>query len=151
MSLENLNIPHDYIPQSNINLQLDINSFSYKLNNNDNNDEIKEYAKKKIIHKLYEQKRLENEEEEEEEEENDSSDIVDSTFDNNNNKSSIDSNHIINFSNKKTDEYYQVNCQKIKLFIYNFHTLKFDEINNYNKISQIERKMNDLPKKKMMI
>jgi len=148
LSLENLNIPHDYIPQSNINLQLDINSFSYKLNNNDNNDEIKEYAKKKIIHKLYEQKRLENEEEEEEEEENDSSDIVDSTFDNNNNKSSIDSNHIINFSNKKTDEYYQVNCQKIKLFIYNFHTLKFDEINNYNKTSQIERKMNDLPKKK---
>ncbi len=153
MSLENLNIPHDYIPQSNLNVQLDINSFTYKLNNTENNDEIKEYAKRKIL-KLSEKKKNDNEdeEEEEEEEENNSSEIVDPTFINNNKKfnykSSSDSENIIKYSNKKTDEFYQVNCHKIKLFIYNFHTLKVEEIVDYNKMPQIERKMSDLPRKK---
>ena len=153
MSLENFNIPYDYIPQSNLNLQLDINSFTYKLNNTETNEEIKEYAKRKIL-KLNEKKKIENEdEEEEEEEEENSSDIVDSNFMHNNkkfnDKSSSDSDNFIKYSNKKTDDFYQVNCNKIKLFIYNFHTLKFDEIVDYNKMSQIERKMSDFPKKKI--
>ena len=190
VSKERLNISPNFIPDSNINLQLDTNSFSYKfIDNNNNLDSITNYAKNKIFQKIKTENEYEEidgdddnreSEEESEEESYEESDeeknheeddknidenskenykkindkIIDGEeikfIDNYNNdiKSIKMESNKKNIKNSQNDNYYKINFSKIKLLIYNYNYNMFEEIKDYEKISQVEKKLNTSPKYK---
>ena len=100
------------------------------------------------------QKKIEEEDEEEEEDsEEDSSDFVKSDSLNVEimKKKFSQQNKSLNSSlitNNKNEDYYKISFSKIKLYLYNFKKNLFEEILDYHKISQVEKRMMEGHKKK---
>ena len=194
ISKEKLNITPNFIPDSNLSLLLDTNSFSFKITDNINHfNSITDYAKKKIYSKITleneykkinedednEESNEENDEESEEESDEESDEEKNDEKDDKKNREynkekneeknntmikkeeirlidnyNNDINYIKsgndkkNIKNNQIDNYYKINFSRIKLLIYNYNNNNFEEINNYEKISQVEKKLTKYPKSK---
>ena len=154
--LQKIHIPSDFIPESQLSLQLDVNTLTYKLKKkkNGNDNSIQNYVKKKMSERMKLQKKIEEEDEEEEEDsEEDSSDFVKSDSLNVEimKKKFSQQNKSLNSSlitNNKNEDYYKISFSKIKLYLYNFKKNLFEEILDYHKISQVEKRMMEGHKKK---
>ena len=171
----NLIVPPDFVPTSNTNLKLDVQTFNYKLSKQLNKNTLTDFVKSKYLSKIEKEKLKlinEKEEEEEEEEEDDEEEFEELeeyeeekevTEENNKLKNSR-----IQFLNQKkimekspaiksiknnpiepktNTEYYNVNFKKIKLYEYDFNKNAIYEKEDYEKISQVEKRINDYPKK----
>jgi len=163
----NLNIDYNYIPNSTFNFKLNINDLTYEGVDETGNDSLREYMKNEVMREIEEEnqrealkKKLEEEEDEEEEEEineDDDSDIQSSSNVISDNKISdkniINKTQSMNTQNtnlknilnksKVEDEYYKVNCSKIKFLKYDYSKNMLTEIKDYEKISQVEKRMQE--------
>ena len=165
----NLNIDPNYIPNSTFNFKLNIDDLTYQGVDERGNDTLREYMKQEVMREIEEEnkrealkKKLEEEEEDEEEENNEeddeNSDIQSSSnafSDNikNSDKNVINKTSSMNLQNnnlkgllnkpKVEDEYYKVNYSRIKFLKYDFSKNMLTEVKDYEKISQVEKRMQE--------
>ena len=164
----NLNISADFIPSSNTNLKLDVQTLNYKLSKKINTSTITHFVKDKFLSKVEKEKlnliSKKNEEDDEDDEEDDESEENDEESEDSidfkksqihilNSKKLIDkspgrkSMKDIPIEPTNNDEYYKINFKKIKFFEYNYKNNKIYEKEDYEKKSQVEKRINDYPKK----
>ena len=164
----NLNIDINYIPNSNFNFKLNIDDLTYEGVEERGNDTLREYMKQEVMREIEEEnkrealkKKLEEEEEDEEEENNEEDDensdiesssnvisenkISDKNLINKTPSMNIQNNNLKNLLNKPKveDEYYKVNYSRIKFLKYDYSKNMLTEVKDYEKISQVEKRMQE--------
>ena len=166
----NLKIDNNFVPESKFNFKLNINKLIYEGNENDETNSLRDYMKNEIMKELEEEnkrkilnKKKEEENEEEEEEENDEvSDYNESSIDNEqidiikDNINLNQSSNLINHSStqnlmnqtKTEDEYYRINFSHIKFSKYDYSKNMLIEDNNWEKITQVEKRIQEATKGK---
>ena len=155
----NLDIDPNYIPNSKFNFKLNIDDLMYIGIDEVGNDSLREYMREQVMREMEEEnkrrelKKKKDEEDEEQEDEdnededysNQSSSIINDNIPQKEITVNNISSNVKNLFNKPKveDEYYKVNASKIKFMKYDYSKNILIEIKDYEKISQVEKRMHE--------